>query len=270
MTGESIVAPYPAQLLNWAGNRAGGVRRLFDDTSGRPGKAVFETNLLHRLETWAGSIASGPGGVPRILLLVGGPGNGKTEAIESTVAWLDVSLGAGGKLTSELKKSFFPPEGTAVPRLVRVDTSGLGPDARALGLSIVQDASAVVGAAGKQAAQLLLDELDAVQGAGPGEAYLCCVNRGVLDDALIEAIDTEREGARRLLEAVTRSVSLAPDAPSCWPLAGFADVAVWPMDAESLLLTPAAGGEEPARSLLRTALDDQLWPVPGSCLGGPS
>ena len=270
MTGESIVAPYPAQLLNWAGNRAGGVRRLFDDTSGRPGKAVFETNLLHRLEAWAGSIASGPGGVPRILLLVGGPGNGKTEAIESTVAWLDVSLGAGGKLASELKKSFFPPEGTAVPRLVRVDTSGFGPDARALGLSIVQDASAVVGAAGKQAAQLLLDELDAVQGAGPGEAYLCCVNRGVLDDALIEAIDTEREGARRLLEAVTRSVSLAPDAPSCWPLAGFADVAVWPMDAESLLLMPAAGGEEPARSLLRTALDDQLWPAPGSCLGGPS
>jgi len=270
MTGESIVAPYPAQLLNWAGNRAGGVRRLFDDTSGRPGKAVFETNLLHRLEAWAGSIASGPGGVPRILLLVGGPGNGKTEAIESTVAWLDVSLGAGGKLASELKKSFFPPEGTAVPRLVRVDTSGFGPDARALGLSIVQDASAVVGATGKQAAQLLLDELDAVQGAGPGEAYLCCVNRGVLDDALIEAIDTEREDARRLLEAVTRSVSLAPDAPSCWPLAGFADVAVWPMDAESLLLTPAAGGEEPARSLFRTALDDQLWPAPGSCAGGPS
>lgn len=270
MTGEITEAPFPAQLLNWAGNRSGGVRRLFDAGSGRPGQAVFETNLLHRLEAWARSIASGPDGVPRILLLVGGPGNGKTEAIESTVGWLDAALGAEGELAAKLKKSFFPPEGTAVPRLVRVDTLGLGANSRKLGLSIVQDASAVVGATGKQAAQLLLDELDAVQAAGPEEAYLCCVNRGVLDDALIEAIDHEREGPRRLLEAVTSAVSLTPDAPSCWPLAGFVDVAVWPMDAESLLLRPVAGGEEPARSLFRTALDAEKWPAAGSCAGGAS
>lgn len=270
MTGEATMAPFPAQLLNWAGNRSGGVRRLFDDESGRPGQAVFETNLLHRLEAWAGRIVSGPDSVPRILMLVGGPGNGKTEAIESTVGWLDAALVADGKLAAELRKSFFPPEGTAVPRLVRVDTKGLGAGSRQLGLSIVQDASAVVGAAGKQAAQLLLEELDAVQAAGPDEAYLCCVNRGVLDDALIEAIDNGREESRRLLEAVTRAVSLAPDAPSCWPLAGFSDVAVWPMDAESLLLPPLAGGEEPARSLLRNALDDKKWPAPGSCAGGAS
>ncbi|WP_447763842.1 hypothetical protein [Sphingopyxis panaciterrae] len=231
---------------------------------------MFETNLLHRLEDWAKAIASGPGNIPRILLLVGGPGNGKTEAIESTVGWLDAALGANGMLSGELKKSFFPPDGIAVPRLVRVDASGLGVGLQGLGLSIVQDASAVVGATGKQAAQLLLDELESVQSAGPGEAYLCCVNRGVLDDALIEAIDRDRVGSRRLLEAVTRAVSLAPDAPSCWPLAGFSDVAVWPMDAESLMLPPIAGGEEPARSLFRTALDETKWPAPGSCAGGSS
>lgn len=270
MTGKAVVAPFPAQLLNWAGNRSGGVRRLFDAASGRPGQAVFETNLLHRLDAWAGSIASGPAGVPRILLLVGGPGNGKTEAIESTVGWLDTALGADGKLVAELRKSFFPPEGTAVPRLVRVNAKANGSGISQLGLSIVQDASAVVGAPGKQASQLLLDELDAVQAAGPSEAYLCCVNRGVLDDALIEAIDNERESSRCLLEAVTRAVSLGPDAPSCWPLAGFPDVAVWPMDAESLLLPPIAGGEEPARSLLRAALDEKRWPAAGSCAGGTS
>ncbi|MDP2779034.1 hypothetical protein [Devosia sp.] len=270
MEEEVIVAPFPAQLLNWAGNRSGGVRRLFDASSGRPGKDVFETNLLHRLEAWAGSIASGPGRAPRILLLVGGPGNGKTEAIESTVGWLDAALGADGELEGELRKSFFPPEGAVVPRLVRVDTAVLRPGLPQLGLSIVQDATAVVHAGGKQAAQILLEELDAVQAAGPRDAYLCCVNRGVLDDALIEAIDTDRESSRRLLEAVTRAVSLAPDAQSCWPLAGFPDVAVWPMDAESLLVAPLAGGEAPARSLLRTALDDNKWPAAGSCAGGAS
>jgi hypothetical protein len=269
--GEEItVAPFPAQLLNWAGNRSGGVRRLFDASSGRPGKDVFETNLLHRLEAWAGSIASGPDSAPRILLLVGGPGNGKTEAIESTVGWLDAALGANGKLEGELRKSFFPPEGAAVPRLVRVETAGLGSGLPRLDLSIVQDATAVVHSAGKQAPQILLDELEAAQAAGPRDAYLCCVNRGVLDDALIEAIDTDRQSSRRLLEAVTRAVSLAPDAQSCWPLAGFPDVAVWPMDAESLLLPPLAGGEAPARSILRTAIDDNKWPAAGSCAGGAS
>ena len=268
MKGEASGAPYPAQLLNWAGNRAGGVRRLFDSASGRPGKAVFQTNLLHRLEDWASAIVDQSARAPRILLLVGGPGNGKTEAIESTVGWLDEALACNGSLLGNLRHSFFPAEGTAVPRMVRVEAVMPEASGTRLGLSIVQDASTVVDAVGQSAAQLLLDELEGIQAASGTEAYLCCVNRGVLDDALIEAIDTERQGAQRLLAAVTRAVSLSPDAPSCWPLEGFPTVAVWPMDAETLLLPPTRGGEEPARSLLRTALNSEMWPDIGSCQGG--
>ena len=268
MTGvEALVAPYPAQLLDWAGNRSGGVRRLFDNHSGRPGGMVFQTNLLHRLEGWAQSIATGAGNPPRILLLVGGPGNGKTEAIESTVEWLDEHLGGHGTIISALKKSFFPPDGMPVPRLVKVEAPGGGASGK-ISLSIVQDASTVVGSDGKQAAQLLLDELEAAQGAAQGDAYLCCVNRGVLDDALIEAIDSDRDNARSLLESVTRAVSLAPDAPSCWPLAGFPNVAVWPMDAESLFQAPLQGGEAPARALLEVALDHEKWRPAGECMAG--
>lgn len=267
MTGEDTAAPFPAQLLNWAGNRSGGVRRLFDNSSGRPGGTVYQTNLLHLLKSWAESIAAGQE-VPRILLLIGGPGNGKTEAIESTVGWIDQALCAGGELSDALRASFFPSDGAAVPRLVRIDARAQGLSPRPLALSIVQDASAVVGANGKQASQLLLDELDEIQSLGANEAYLCCVNRGILDDALIEAIDTGRSGTRRLLEAITCSVSLAPDAPSCWPLAGYPQVAVWPMDSESLLRPPAAGGEVPAKALLQTALDERHWPASGSCAAG--
>lgn len=267
MTGEVSGAPYPAQLLNWAGNRAGGVRRLFDSASGRPGKAVFETNLLHRLQDWASAIVDHSSHTPRILLLVGGPGNGKTEAIESTVGWLDSAMACNGDLLRDLRQSFFPAEGSAVPRVVRVEAGSAEDPGRRLGLSIVQDASTVVGAAGRSAAQLLLDELEGIQAAGSREAYLCCVNRGVLDDALIEAIDTQRHGAQQLLAAVTRAVSLSPNSPSCWPLEGFPTVAVWPMDAESLLLSPTRGGEEPARSLMRAALAREMWPDLGACPG---
>ncbi len=40
---------FPAGLLDWAGHRGGGVRRLFDENSGRPAGEVIETMLLARL-----------------------------------------------------------------------------------------------------------------------------------------------------------------------------------------------------------------------------
>jgi hypothetical protein len=257
-------------LVNWSGNRSGGVRRLFDEGSGRPGEGVFETNLLHKLEDWARKMVEAPGSAPRILMLVGGPGNGKTEAIESTIGWLAGALGASDRLVRALAGSFLPAGDGFVPRLVRVDAGALGTPRRQLAISIVQDASAVLDATGPSAAQLLLDELEAMQSAPETEAYLCCVNRGVLDDALIEAIDRGSDHSRQLLEAVTRAVSLAPDAPSCWPLDSFPAVAAWPMDAESLLLPPVRGGEPPARSLVRHALEESRWLPAGSCAAGPS
>ena len=48
MTGAGAFS-FPAGLQDWTGNRSGGVRRLFDDTSGRPGDTVLTTNLLDRL-----------------------------------------------------------------------------------------------------------------------------------------------------------------------------------------------------------------------------
>lgn len=271
MTTEPTQPIFPRQLLDWAGNRSGGVRRLFDAKSGRPGgAAVFSTNLLSRLEAWAKAVVNDPASVPRILLLVGGPGNGKTEAIEATVGWLDTALGANGKLADELRLSFFPSDGQPVPRLVRVTAKAAGSQGSLLAVSIVQDASAVANASGKQAAQLLLEELDAATSGAVTDVYLCCVNRGVLDDALIESIDTDREGSTQLLEAVTRAVSLAPGAPACWPLDGYPDVAVWPMDAESLLVPPRNGGVTPAKSILDAALYAGNWLGPGACAGGTS
>lgn len=259
--------PFPGELLNWAGNRSGGVRRLFDEASGRPSGTVFETNLLHRLQDWANALSNEDPDAPRILLLVGGPGNGKTEAIESTVSWLDDALSAGQKLKAELKERFTPDNDEFVPRLIRVDAGSMGSPPRQLYISIVQDASTVVGT-GKPH-RLLLDELERMQTRPLGEAYLCCVNRGILDDALIEAIDNGTEEHRKLLEAITRSVSVVPDAPACWPLQGYPHVAVWPMDVESLLITPTRGGEAPARSVLLKALDEQKWPAAENCSAGP-
>ena len=56
---QGIRAQFPHALVDWAGNHAGGVKRLFDRHSGRPAKDLLKTNLLMRLEGWAGSLAAG-------------------------------------------------------------------------------------------------------------------------------------------------------------------------------------------------------------------
>ncbi|QXI26416.1 hypothetical protein [Pseudomonas vanderleydeniana] len=261
-------AHYPSALVDWAGHHSGGVKRLLDKNSGQPNKQLLRTNLLSRLEDWANQLPSGASTVPRVVLLVGGPGNGKTEAIESTILWLDKSLGCDGKLVDKLSQSFHPSSGLAVPRRVTVDAGKLASSDSSLSLEIVQDASATAGHEGDSASLLLIKELSSLIGKSHSSAYLCCVNRGVLDDALIHAIDNNLNEARTLLEGITQAVSLAHDAPSCWPLKGFPSVAVWPMDAESLLVEPDDGSDAPADILIGQATTTELWPAKGSCPAG--
>lgn len=253
---------FPKDLIDWAGHHSGGVKRLFDENSGRPGKALLRTNLLSKLEAWTRQVSSGTPGTPRVLLLVGGPGNGKTEAIESTARWLDNGLACSGRLIQALSSAFHPPIGHPVPRIVHVDVGSIAALGRPLQLDIVQDASVDEELA---APVLLIEELRALLAGPSSRLYLCCVNRGVLDDALIHAIENHHEEARDLLEAITRSVSLASNAQSCWPLQGFPDVAVWPMDAESLLVSPDGESPSPGKALLKYATDPASWPAPEQC-----
>ena len=261
-------ARYPAALVDWAGHHSGGVKRLLDNESGQPNKLLLRTSLLARLQAWAEKLPADSTSIPRIILLVGGPGNGKTEAIESTIHWLDASLACGGRLIEELSKAFHPSAGFKVPRIVSVDAGSLSRFDSGLSLDIVQDATSTAGHEGSAASALLIEELDRLQDGPPSHAYLCCVNRGVLDDALIHAIDHDLEKPRAILEAVTRAVSLAYDAPSCWPLKGFPSIAVWPMDAESLLVKPDEETSAPAEILIDQATASEMWPAKGACPAG--
>lgn len=259
---------FPKGLIEWAGHHSGGVKRLFDASSGRPGKELLRTSLISRLESWVKDVVAGVPSTPRILLLVGGPGNGKTEAIEHTINCLDVELDASGKLLEELSASYHPPVGQPVPRLVEVDAGILSACPRSMLLSIVQDASATAGKEKYPAPELLISELLDVLESSSERYYLCCVNRGVLDDALIHALDRGLDEASKLLETITRSVSLSPAAPSCWPLDGCPEIAVWPMDTESLLICPDDCSPSPGSTLLAHATAPQYWPAPGTCQAG--
>ena len=262
---------FPAGLLEWAGHRSGGVRRLFDDASGRPSGAMIDTPLLHRLRGWATSFAEGRPNTPRIVLLVGGPGNGKTEAVESTVRQIEDALGVSGELQGALRPLFNPTDGSTVPRRVELDIGELATRPSQMVLTLVQDASVSDPAyPDLSAASLLVSDLEKTLQASEGNAFLACVNRGVLDDALIHAIEAGRDVVRQLLETIVRAAGMSPGAPSCWPLKGDPTVAIWPMDVESLLVprSPLEHLPSPAAQVLSVATAQESWPELGSCVAG--
>src|SRR5688572_21725618 len=106
---------FPAGLLEWAGHRKGGVRRIFSEGDARPSGKLLDTPLLRRLRTWAADIAIGRPQTPRIVLLVGGPGNGKTEAVEDAIRELETALAIDGEITAFLEPRFNPEDGSTVP-----------------------------------------------------------------------------------------------------------------------------------------------------------
>lgn len=262
---------FPSGLHDWAGHRAGGVRRLFHATSGRPCGSVIETPLLRRLNLWAQGLVAADPSTPRIVLLVGGPGNGKTEAVEATILALDKLLGLNGRLGAAFESQFTPSDGSPVPRLARADLAGISKGGVRGSLSIVQDASVKhAESVGISPAGALVQDLEDIALKEDHAVYLACVNRGVLDHALIESIDRGRHSAQQLLEAIIRSVALSPGAPPCWPLQAYPHVAVWPMDVETLVGSPATNGDQasPAAQLLVEAIRPEKWPTEGTCAAG--
>lgn len=266
---SGVKADYPAGLVEWAGHRSGGVRKPFYESSGRPCKVVIDTPLLLRLREWAREVAASPS-APRTVLLVGGPGNGKTEAVEDVLRSIDSALKLGAKLNEEFTSHFSGGSGKWIPRLVSAPVGDAGANIGVESICVVQDASVSDPDRPKASpAELLVRDLALFGNKDSKSVYIACVNRGVLDDALTFAAENKHPGVQRLLETVIRSVGLSPAAPVCWPLQGFEHVAVWPMDVETLILKKQdAVGPSPAEQLLLKATDAARWPAPNSCAAG--
>lgn len=259
-------AIYPRGLLEWGGHRSGGVRRLFYENSGRPSEAVIDTPLLHRLGQWADECLVPDSNSPRIVLLIGGPGNGKTEAVEYSIRRIDKAMNLGGELVREVSEQFSVTS-SAIPRLAHASVTT---DEGVRHIAIVQDASVIdADRPSVSPAELLVEDLENC-GVSDGNAiYLACVNRGVLDDALTASRQVGGPNTRALLESIIRSVGLSPDAKSCWPLHGYPSVAVWPMDVETLVADDhQAGGASPVLQVLLAATNEERWPIFGSCPAG--
>ena len=259
--------PFPDGLLSWAGHRSGGVRKPFLASSGRPVGRRLETPLLTRLRGWVDDLVEGRVGVTGTLLLVGGPGNGKTDAIESCIEFFDQKIAAGGVIVEAFARQFRE-SGALPPRKVVVDLSSLGislPPRLRTSIELVQDATERDPQSGSSAEELLRDELASRLDPDNPTIYLCCVNRGILAHAATIAYNhAAASEVAAIVTKITRAVASGPEAPQCWPLEGYNHVAVWPMDVESLV--DSRGEETVAHQIFGVALDKERWV--GDCPAG--
>ena len=99
--------PWVLNLLKWHGHDSGGVRVPFQEDTGNPLGTPIETELLKRLRGAARAISTGAPG-PRAIFLVGGPGNGKSEAVQVFLEELGEALGCKEELKTELERRFKP------------------------------------------------------------------------------------------------------------------------------------------------------------------
>jgi hypothetical protein len=263
------MSKYPEELLNWSGDKAGGVKKLFYEGSGRPSGEVITTGLLTRLEGWARDIAGGNVGTPRAIFLVGGPGNGKTEAVEFTIRELDSSMHLEGALQDELASRFSGQNGGLPRRLVRTKLTQFPNESKVTSISIVQDGSEAERGESTTPAEHLCNETRSLINGDKGQVYIACVNRGILDDALILATEREDDDVRELMKKIVQSASLTPAGIDCWPLQGHPQFAVWPMDVESLAEEiEHQKADSAARQILNVATDAAAWAEFGTCAAG--
>jgi hypothetical protein len=243
------VNPWVGSLLTWHGHSSAGVRIPFHETGGSPLRntsGIIRTPLLERLEDAARDIASGTTS-PRWIFLVGGPGNGKSEAVEQFLASLDSALGCEGQLVDRLRAGFAPQP--LVPWCVEINSEN-APELpenfrRRVGrLIVVQDASASDYPHRTAAERLVNYAEDLLTHQDPLPVFVCCANRGLLANALkVAAVPQITTFLRVIIQATGLGRdALSANRPDCWPVAmpdvAAGQVACWPLDLETLIVSP--------------------------------
>lgn len=267
-----------SELLTWHGQERGGVRVPFQSSMGRPLGSVVATPLIDKLRSLARDLANGVPDAPRWLFLVGGPGNGKSEAVEAFINEVDIATGCRSRLTKTVAEKFSPRPVT--PRHVTVEAAELEESGdvfsqRIRRLILIQDASAVDGPS-QNAEEELIDDLGDLLTSPSGQepVFICCANRGLLARArstiqsktVHQWLNTPQVTGlltELLIATGVGPSSLTPSRPRCWPLDYDPRFAAWPLDLNTIMVSE--DGQSPFEQMLLSAVEVNKWQGQDSC-----
>lgn len=255
---------FPNAFFSWSGSSDGAVKRPFEADEKRLIGSI-KTRVVERLNLWGESIISGFE-APRSIFLIGGPGNGKSDAVEGCIRKLGSLMGCPDEVEQHFRAEFGKHLDKGIlPRKVLLQEHVGNYD----GLQVVQDATVRdPERPGSTPQELLLEDLEQiVLNPSSNELYICCVNRGVLAEAItIAANGPYQDSTVRFLNQISFAVKSHPHSVDAWPLAEYHDVGIWPMDVESLVDSALyEGTDTPGERIFSHIVDDAKWKACGGC-----
>ena len=255
---------FPNAFFSWSGSSDGAVKRPFEVDERRL-IGPIKTRVIERLDSWVKDVVACVD-CPRSILLIGGPGNGKTDAVEGTIRKLGTLLGCPDEIEDHFQTEYKKHLDLGIlPRKVVLRNKIGNYD----GLHIVQDATVRdPGSPGKTPQELLLDDLEEiVLNPSSQQLYICGVNRGVLAESISIAADGHHaDSTVDFLNQVSFAVTSHPNSVDAWPLADYQDIAIWPMDIESLVDPSLYEDEEtPGERIFSHIANTSRWKDHGDC-----
>jgi len=255
---------FPSVFNSWTSESSGGIRKPFDNTTGRPTNLFSKGRIPTLISTKLELLISNPNELEiKAIFLIGGPGNGKTDSMEFVIEKIDQKYNLAGELLVRTNSNF---ENYGRKQEIRLEKLNAALPWEFI--EIVQDASERDIDSNNSCDALLNDILKISNQPYPG-LFICCANRGIIDKVrreisrrvnLIDDTDKKVElvKAQELINTIIYSIS--PNSDGCWPLKrnDYKDIYVWPMDVESLIEQYDLE-KSPIQNLLELALINDNW-----------
>ena len=246
----------PDALMSWSGSASGAVQIIFEDKFGNPCRKAYETQLIRRIHSLSEQVRDGKT-TPKVVMLAGGAGNGKTHAVQHLLE--QISDDKSG-LASEFRKR-------SKDRLVKFDLQNKDKSFFSKQIQgvkqlwVVQDASEA-DPSGASPEDLLNNAIKEALGS-EGIMLLVCVNRGVLYGSAARA---KAPGGAKAVGDFLSNVVLCLDPlgidKDCWPMKSNKDCFVWPLDIDSLFEAVGKDVTSVGQQIL-AAIYDQKWSLVG-------
>lgn len=242
------------ELFNWFGHRKGGVKIAFTDR-GNPTGNVVETDLILALNKWSEELDNTNSRALKVFF-VGGPGNGKTEALDYAIKRVVKKFNLADDALKEIER-----QAKESKRTVEVEINNIGTPFKRI--KLVQDAS--LGEIQSNAAMSMLNDYDTI--VDDSTLYICCINRGILQDVLSLARFKEANKEFALFSQLAIYMdTTGEEIPNTWPIHMIIDqkhlsIAVWPMEVSSLFQTSTHGSDSSSafQEVVKIAVGHSGW-----------